>query len=44
MRRGVRLRSIGHYEIEHGELRRLPRPPDEPSHSNPRLLDALTRG
>lgn len=34
------IRSIGHYEIEDGELRRRPGPPDEPSQSSPNLLQA----
>ena len=32
------IRSIGHYEIEDGELQRRPTPPDEPSASSPALL------
>jgi hypothetical protein len=36
------IRAIGHYEIEDGELRRRPGPPDEPSAASPRLLTALT--
>jgi hypothetical protein len=34
------LRSIGEYELEDGELRRRPAPPDEPSAASPRLLAA----
>jgi Cysteine dioxygenase type I len=36
------LRSIGHYEIEDGELRRSPGPADQPSSSSPQLLTALS--
>ena len=39
------LRAIGHYEIDDGELRRQPVPPNEPSAPSPALLarlDALT--
>jgi hypothetical protein len=32
------LHSIGHYELEDGELRRQPLPPDEPSPPSPHLL------
>jgi Cysteine dioxygenase type I len=35
------IRSIGEYELEDGELRRRPVPPDEPSAASPRLLAAL---
>jgi hypothetical protein len=35
------LRSIGEYELEGGELRRRPVPPDEPSAASPRLVAAL---
>ena len=35
------IRSIGHYEIEDGELRRRPTPPDEPSSPSPALLASL---
>jgi hypothetical protein len=34
------IRSIGHYELEDGELRRQPTPPDEPSRPSPQLLAA----
>jgi hypothetical protein len=36
------LRAVGHYELEDGELRRLPCPPDEPSAPSPGLLSAVT--
>ena len=35
------IRSIGEYELEDGELRRRPAPPDEPSAASPRLLSAV---
>lgn len=35
------IRSIGEYELDHGELRRRPVAPDEPSAASPRLLAAL---
>lgn len=35
------VRSIGEYELEDGELRRRPVPPDEPSAASPRLLAAV---
>jgi hypothetical protein len=35
------LREIGHYDLENGELRRRPGPPDEPSATSLRLLRAL---
>jgi len=35
------IRSIGHYEIEDGELQRRPTPPDEPSGASPELLASL---
>lgn len=35
------LREIGHYDLEDGELRRRPGPPDEPSAASLRLLGAL---
>ncbi len=35
------IRSIGEYELEDGELRRRPVPPDEPSAASPRLLTAV---
>ena len=35
------IRSIGEYELEDGELRRRPTPPDEPSGASPRLLAAI---
>lgn len=35
------IRSIGEYELQDGELRRRPVPPDEPSAASPRLLAAL---
>jgi hypothetical protein len=35
------IRSIGEYELEDGELRRRPAPPDEPSAASPRLLAAV---
>jgi hypothetical protein len=34
------IRSIGHYELEDGELRRLSSPPDAPSPPSPQLLAA----
>jgi Cysteine dioxygenase type I len=37
------IRSIGHYELEDGELRRQPSAPDQPSESSPQLLAALAR-
>jgi hypothetical protein len=37
------IRSIGEYELEDGELRRRPAPPDEPSAASPRLLAAVGR-
>jgi hypothetical protein len=37
------IRSIGHYELEDGELRRRPSPPDQPSRPSPQLL-AATQG
>ena len=33
------IRAIGHYEVVDGELRREPRPPDEPSAPSPVLVD-----
>jgi hypothetical protein len=36
------LRAIGHYEVEDGELRRRPGPPDGQSAPSPQLLKALT--
>ena len=38
------IRSIGHYELEDGELRREPTPPDEPSAASPALLSLLEAG
>ena len=38
------IRSIGEYELEDGELRRQPAPPDEPSATSPRLLAAVQAG
>jgi hypothetical protein len=35
------IRSIGHYEVDDGELRRQPCAPDEPSAASPGLLSAL---
>jgi hypothetical protein len=35
------IRSIGHYDIVDGELRREPCPPDEPSAPSASLLDAV---
>jgi hypothetical protein len=35
------IRAIGHYELEDGELRRRPCPPDEPSDPSPALLLSL---
>jgi 3-hydroxybutyryl-CoA dehydrogenase len=35
------IRSIGHYEIEDGQLRRRPSSPDEPSSPSPALLASL---
>lgn len=35
------IRSIGEYELEDGELRRRPAPPDEPSAPSPRLVAAV---
>jgi hypothetical protein len=35
------IRSIGHYELEDGELRRRPGAPDEPSAPSPALLAQL---
>jgi hypothetical protein len=35
------IRALGHYELEDGELRRHPGPPDEPSSASPGLLAAL---
>lgn len=35
------IRSIGQYELEDGELRRRPAPPDEPSATSPLLLAAV---
>ena len=35
------IRSIGEYELENGELRRRPAPPDEPLAASPRLLAAV---
>jgi hypothetical protein len=35
------IRSIGEYELDDGELRRRPAPPDEPSAASPRLLAAV---
>jgi hypothetical protein len=35
------IRSIGHYDLEDGELRRQPSPPDEPSPPSPALLAAV---
>ncbi len=35
------IRSIGEYELDGGELRRRPVPPDEPSVASPRLLAAV---
>jgi hypothetical protein len=35
------IRSIGEYELDDGELRRRPAPPDEPSVASPRLLAAV---
>jgi hypothetical protein len=35
------IRSIGEYELEDGELRRRPAPPDEPSAASPSLLAAV---
>jgi hypothetical protein len=35
------IRSIGEYELEDGELRRRPAPPDEPSAASPHLLAAV---
>ena len=35
------IRSIGEYELEDGELRRRPAPPDEPSAASPRLVAAV---
>jgi hypothetical protein len=37
------LRSIGHYEIDDGALRRQPGAPDEPSPASPGLLASLQR-
>jgi hypothetical protein len=36
------LRAVGHYELADGELRREPRPADEPSGPSPGLLSAMT--
>lgn len=38
-----RIQSIGHYEIEDGELRRWPGSPDEPSEPSPALLAVVTQ-
>jgi hypothetical protein len=38
------IRSIGHYELEDGQLRRTPAPPDAPSGPSPALLEALGGG
>ena len=38
------LRSIGHYELVDGELRREPRPPDEISPASIELMKALGAG
>jgi hypothetical protein len=35
------IRSVGHYDLNDGELRRQPGPPDEPSGPSPRLLCAV---
>jgi hypothetical protein len=35
------MRAIGHYEVEHGKLRRRSTPPDEPSEPSVQLLAAL---
>jgi hypothetical protein len=36
------IRALGHYEVDEGELRRRPVPPDEPSQPSPRLLSAVS--
>ncbi len=38
------IRSIGHYELEDGELRRKPLAPDDPSPSSPQLVAATEDG
>ena len=38
------IRSIGHYELEDGELRRKPLGPDDPSPPSPQLLAATRTG
>ena len=36
------IRALGHYEVDEGELRRRPVPPDAPSQPSPRLLSAVS--